>query len=246
MDTNAIDAHASHAMPPPIPQYVHFPAKERLYNREQHVKFLMLVFLLIAVADSAGYLSHCLVTGISPDASGVLLSFGQWFIYWVAFSAQALWFIPSHVVKDCRILGDRFVQTFPHSWKEFSIKQLENVVLYEDENKVPLLVHLKFRGHRRVLVDDLVDMPKFVASLHASMPADAAFETKPHMGMRHVAKFLPFWIAALLGWAFAKHYLPDAINLVLVISFLLLVIAFIAAFIKDPSFGRVKFGPFDH
>lgn len=207
--------------------------------------FLALAFLLIAAGNSSGYLSQCLIVGASPEFRIVSNYFVESLIFLVVFSAQALWFTPTHIIKDCRILGDRFVLVFSYSWQEFSLRQLMGVVLYVGEDKAPLLVQLKFRDHRRVLVDDLVDMPQFVASLRASVSEDITFETKPHLGVRSLKKILVPYIAVILGCAFTRHFLPDTIGLVIAVSLMIMLFVLIAACARNPSLGRVKFGPLD-
>lgn len=238
MDAHATDTPTSNATPPPLPQQAHFPTIENRHSKEKPVMLLALALLLVAILDSSGHLLHCLVTRASPDYNLVLFRLIQPFIFWAFYSAFILWFTSIYVVKDYRILGDRFIQTFPLSWKEFSLTQLERVVLYEDERKTPMLVHLKFRGYRRVLVDDLINMPQFITSLRASIPADLAVEIKPHLGIRYRYKILLPIVSIFLFWLFTKDVLPMPVNTVLVLSFSLLIVSFIAIFSKNPSLGR--------
>lgn len=237
MDAYATDAPAGTATPPPVPQYGHFPAEKRRAIKEQHVLLFAIAFLLIALADVSGYLLHCLIDGAPIETQNLLDRAFPWFMFFVFNSAGALFFQSTQILMDCRILGDRFVIGFPHYWKEYSFNQLERVVFYENSDRAPQLVELKFRGYRRVLVANLADMQKFATSLRLALPENVTPQSRPHLGDRYLPRIGVLFGVMFLGLGLIKNLANTYVSGLLVILIVLALVALVVGFKRNPSIG---------
>lgn len=193
-------------------------AEHWLESRMAVIVLAVSASLFVTVIDASNHFLYCLVSGMTIDIPQLARFFP---IFPTVTYLLILWSIPGRIIKGFQIIDDNLVVIASRSSKEYSLKHVARVVIYEYKGKASL-IQLDFQDNPRLMLDSAINMPLFAESLLAAIPGHTMVERKPHLGKRYTDKLVLPWFLLFAGVGITRDILPVPMGELFIIALVLM------------------------